>query len=213
MLSATQRKSLESVSEPWPSVKPDVAPSNSAWFGSAHQLVFTRLLRTKPKGIYMELGTWTGAGSTRHVSRLFGDMTLICIDTFAGSEEHLKHPEQRKIAANLWPIFCVNSWNEREHIFPVKKPSVEGMNAVAATGVHPDFIYIDAAHDLDSVFADITTALKLFPKAVVFGDDFVYPELGNGGVYLALKKAIELNVIQKNELRNFGRVWHLTRNV
>lgn len=205
------QEKLKTIAEPWPDAKPFVGVNKSAWFGSSHHLVFTRLLRTKPKGIYLELGSWTGAGSTACVTRLF-DMTLICIDTFAGSVEHVNHPQHKKTVANLWPTFCVNCWENRNRIFPIKKSSVEGMQAVADLGVAPDFIYIDAAHDVDSVFADVTTALKLFPKAVVFGDDLVYPSNPKNGVYLAIKKAVDLKLISTEELRTFDRVWYLTRN-
>lgn len=213
MLSAGQLNRLKAVATPWPASKPDFKPEPSAWFGGNHARVFADILKKKPNGLYMELGTWTGAGSTRFVAKSFPHMTLVCVDTFKGSEEHLKHPTQSKIAANLWSLFCVNRWEERSRIFPVRKPSVEGMQAVAGATVAPDFIYIDAAHDADSVHVDVRTALTLFPKAIVFGDDYVLPGKGNTGVYDGLMRAKAQELFQAGELRSFDRIWYLTRNL
>jgi predicted O-methyltransferase YrrM len=213
MLNDQEAKRLRQVAEAWPASKPDFKPNTSKWFGHFHEQVFANVLQSKPNGIYMELGTWTGAGSTRFVSKSFPSMTVICVDTFAGSPEHLRDPQQKAIAANLWAIFCVNRWEERERIFPVKKPSVAGMRLVAEHGISPDFIYIDAAHDMDSVFADLETALTLFPKAVIFGDDFVKPGKGHTGVYDALEKVKKQNLIRAKELNTVNRVWYLTRNL
>lgn len=213
MLTTQQSQKLETVSTAWPASKPDFKPNKSKWFSNNHAAVFSRLLNSKPNGIYLELGTWTGAGSASFVLGTFPAMTVVCVDTFNGSEEHLAHPVQSKIAANLWPIFCVNCWEERERTYPIRKPSVEGMHAFATTGLSPDFIYIDAAHDADSVFADVEAALKLFPKAVVFGDDYVLPNRGHRGVYDALERAKKEKLIRSEELRNFDRIWYLTRNL
>lgn len=206
-------KQLRQIAEPWPASKPDFKPNTSKWFGHFHEQVFANVLQSKPNGIYLELGTWTGAGSTRFVSRAFPSMAVICVDTFAGSPEHLRDPQQKLIAANLWSIFCVNRWEERERIFPIKKSSVAGMRLVADQNVSPDFIYIDAAHDADSVFADLEAALTLFPKAVVFGDDYVKPGKGHTGVYDALERAKKQKLINAKEINTVNRVWYLTRNL
>jgi predicted O-methyltransferase YrrM len=213
MLVDQQEVRLGQIVEPWPASKPDFKPEPSAWFGRFHEQVFANLLQTKPKGIYVELGTWTGAGSTRFVSRAFPNMTVICVDTFAGSPEHMRDPKQKLIAGNLWNIFCVNRWEERSRIFPIKKPSVLGLKALADIQVIPDFVYIDAAHDADSVFADVQAALTLFPTAVVFGDDYVQPGKGHTGVYDALERAKAQQLIQRKELLSVNRVWYLTRNL
>jgi predicted O-methyltransferase YrrM len=213
MLSPGQLHRLKAIATPWPALKPDFKPEPSAWFGSNHARVFTELLTKKPAGLYMELGTWTGAGSTNFVAKFFPRMTMVCVDTFEGSEEHLKHPTQSKIAANLWSLFCVNRWEERSRIFPVRKSSVSGMQLIANANLAPDFIYIDAAHDAASVHADVQAALTLFPKAVVFGDDYVLPGKGHTGVYDGLMRAKDQNLFQISEISSFDRIWYLTRNL
>lgn len=39
-------------------------------------------------------------------------------------------------------------------------------------GISPDVIYIDADHHYEPAKEDISTALKLFPDAVLVGDDY-----------------------------------------
>jgi hypothetical protein len=44
----------------------------------------------------------------------------------------------------------------------------------------PDLIYIDAAHDTESVASDVATALRLFPKSVLVGDDWSWDSVRTG---------------------------------
>lgn len=200
---------LSKAATPWPENKPEGNPSRLCWFGPEHRLIFQDILRRKRAGIYMELGSWTGAGSTEFVLKNFPFMHVICVDTFEGSVEHHKKPEYREIALTLWEHFCGNMWNHRHRVFPFRCNSRQGLRYVFNTGVKPDFIYVDAAHDEDSVFLDIQAAVQLFPDAIILGDDYVLPERGHPGVYNGVHRAIAHKLIKKENFRHIGRAWNV----
>jgi len=213
MLTPGQLKTLKEAATPWPAEKPKIKASRSRWFHRVHQEVFQQLFKEFPNGTYLELGTWTGMGSTRYVLDHYPGMKVIAIDTFKGSPEHQRKEDWKKIADSLWQHFCVNIWQHHHRVFPFRMTTVNGMEAVAATGVQPDIVYIDAAHDEASVYNDIETALKCFPKAVIVGDDFVPANVaGHPGVRLGVERAIAAGLIEPDEFHHRQRVWYLSRN-
>ena len=213
MLTSEQIKSLDIICCNWPEQKPTITPSRLKWFSTNHEIVFNKLLHRRTDGVYLELGSWTGAGSTEHVTKTFKNMSLICVDTFEGSPENHKDSKQKVIANNLWQHFCCNRWDERDRIWPMKGKTIECMTALAQHKVFPDFVYIDAAHDVESVFADLQTALNLFPNAIILGDDYTAPNQDHCQVYLAIDRAIKQGLIKSTEFKNVGRAWYLTRNL
>lgn len=204
---------LRQAATPWLDTKPGISPSSSKWFSNSHMIVFNDLCRRKPDGVFLELGTWTGMGSTQFVLSKYPKMSMICVDTWEGSEEHHRKAEYKKIVVQLWDHFCANHWNNRNRIYPFKTTTVEGMQRVASLGIVPDFIYIDAAHDQESVYTDIRTAITLFPKSVILGDDYVPKGSGHLGVRLAVEQAVAEKLFSTSEFKRVQRVWWLTRNL
>mgnify|MGYP003150942962 CR=1 FL=1 len=195
---------------PFPSQSPD-KPSASKWFDPAEQgKVFAHLLYSDASGPFLELGSWTGAGSSRFVVQHFKSMDLICVDTWEGSPEHHRIKEYNKVRVNLWDHFCSNLWEYRDRVYPLQMKTVRGMNAVFKSGIKPEIIYIDAAHDEDSVYADISGALTLFPDSKICGDD--YTPNKHPGVSNAINKCIKDGLFSKQEFKHHGRCWYLTRN-
>jgi len=76
-------------------------------------------------------------------------------------------------------------WDYKDRIIPIRGTTSTIMGVANYYGVHPDVIYIDAAHDYYSVLADVLTALELFPEAQIIGDDISYH-----GVKAAIKQVI-----------------------
>jgi predicted O-methyltransferase YrrM len=213
MLTQDQKNKLKVITTPWMEKQPTLTPSKSKWFGKHHAAVFRKLLNSHSQGLYLELGTWTGMGSTKFVTDNFPEMSLICIDTFEGSEEHQRIEAYKPIAARLWDHFCSNHWHNRRRLFPIREDSVTGMLAVEAIGLQPDVIYVDAAHDEESVYQDVSTAIECFPDAVIMGDDYVAEGQGHPGVRLGIEKAVAKGLIKKKEFKHQNRVWYLNRNV
>ena len=213
MLTPEQSKKLIDVCVQWPEQKPEDPINRLKWFSNNHVIVFNKLLHRQIDGIYLELGSWTGAGSTEHVAVNFPKMSLICIDTFEGSPENHSNPAQKQISDNLLHHFWGNRWENRDRVYPIKAKSVVGLQLVAKLGIKPDFIYIDAAHDEAAVFADLIAALTLFPEAIILGDDYTKPGSDHCEVYQAIDKAVKAGLFTFSEIKHVGRAWYLTRNL
>jgi len=189
-------------------------PSRSKWFKAQVQgAIFSQLLGKSSKGPFLELGTWTGAGSTQFVAQQFKKMDIICVDTWEGSPEHHRIEAYNKVRVKLWDHFCSNLWSYRHRIWPLKMTTVEGMHAVLNSGIKPEVIYIDAAHDEESVYTDISTALSLFPEAKICGDDYTPGTSEHPGVSNAVKRCIAEGLFSQKEFKNHKRCWYLARNL
>lgn len=203
---------LINAATPYPDEKPD-AGTRSAWFDPRIQgAVFQTIMSKQTKGPFLELGTWTGAGSTSFLARRFPNLEIICVDTWEGSPEHHRIAAYDKVRRNLWDHFCANTWNIQHRITPLRMTTVEGMEAVANSGIKPELIYVDAAHEEESVYEDVTTALRLFPDSALCGDDYATGKGSHPGVRKAVERCISEGLINRAEFGLLGRCWYLKRN-
>lgn len=141
------------------------------WFGFQH--IYMDAVR-RYDGIFVEIGAWKGR-STAFLAvealRSGKAIDLHVVDTFAGSDEieHRADPELADLRAvfdrNLAPV---------EHMLTVHQmPSVEAAGRFNDGSV--SFALIDAAHDYESVKADIRAWLpKIRPGGWLCGDDIAW---------------------------------------
>jgi hypothetical protein len=122
--------------------------------------------------VIVEIGSFMGMSAYNFLKRA-ENAHLICIDHWKGSEEH----QERFGDVDLFEQFRANMWDSRKRITPVKKDSESGMRSVAYEGIRPDIVYIDGAHDYKSVKEDIEDASRLFPDAIICGDDWTRAEV------------------------------------
>lgn len=155
------------VKYPWPKECPSVAPNNHGWFRGGNRDAIKRCGRGSK--IFMELGSWLGK-STLFTLRTFKNVNVIAIDTWNGSDEHQE--KYRDILPILYKTFLCNCWNYRNRLYPLRMDTMSGMKEVCRFGIKPDCIFIDAAHDYESIYNDICMANKLFPSARLCGDDY-----------------------------------------
>lgn len=83
-----------------------------------------------------------------------------------GSAENANDP----LVPILYDQFIANCWSYRDRIIPMRMSTKEGLPLLLSSSIHPDFAYVDAGHDYDSVRYDITTCLKF--GCPLIGDDF-----------------------------------------
>tara|TARA_R110002020_G_scaffold276042_2_gene491235 strand:- start:3304 stop:3939 length:636 start_codon:yes stop_codon:yes gene_type:complete len=199
---------------PWPDTVPSVPTDMHCWFSKHHLRVFGALLGGCPsdKTTYLEIGTWTGGGSTAWVLA-HTDMHVICVDTWEGGKEHHKKEEYRRRLPSLYDTFCRNLWNERDRLTPVRENSRDGLVVVKEHGISPDFIYIDGSHEEDDVYLDISDCLRLFPEAIILGDDFVNGSGQLTSIATAIDRCHKDKLFPREELARIGRCWWLTRNL
>lgn len=159
---------------PWPLVKPDLGHNGHGWLGQGNSRLLEQLLREVQPQLIVEVGTWLGL-SARYMLDL--------------SPAHV-------IAVDLWPdnyaldvagitsgilidhVVSTN-WLYQERLTLLRKLSVDGLQEIASAGLSPDLIYIDASHERSYFMADLESASRLFPGAVLCGDDWSwFDELG-----------------------------------
>ena len=175
---------------PYPSEKPSGVGRNyfdsmpKGWCHFVNVEMFKELIRgiKKPEMILVDGGTWMGLSAWHLLVNSQADSTVICMDTWAGSREHAQEAYRNDLK-RLYDTFVINMWDYRSRIVPMKFDSVEGMRELKRLGIEPDLIYIDWSHEYEDVYDDVSTALALFPKAVICGDD-----LGWEGVRRALDR-------------------------
>jgi hypothetical protein len=158
---------------PWPATRPalpEVPERNLGWLreGSKDALASALSERTR---VVVELGAWLGL-STRFALERAPNATVVSVDHWRGSPEHHDSEEWRQMLPTLYETFLALNWEHRARIVPVRRSTVEGLAAIAEHGVEPDAIYVDAGHEYESVLEDLETGHRLFPKAVLVGDDF-----------------------------------------
>jgi len=188
---------------PWPAQRPGVPLNAHGWFRKGNQVAIRRCCNASTQ-VYLELGSWLGK-STRYVLRTFPHITVIAVDHWVGSAEH-----QEKYAAllpRLYEIFLTNCWGYRARLIPLRMTTAEGMAEVKEWSVSPDVVFVDAAHDYDSVGADIELAHECFPKARLLGDDFgtkpgvtrAVKEFANRHGYRIIRDGPSWSLWRKNE--------------
>lgn len=138
----------------------------------------------------VEVGSWQGRSALlwgRELTARSSSWSLICVDSWLGSDRI------RRLAGGEWGIenlhlvdgyptlyttFVTNMRRAgmQDHVIPVPLDSAQGLALLHSCGVVADVIYIDAAHDYESVRTDITRALALRnpgnPCALIVCDDF-----------------------------------------
>ncbi len=125
----------------------------------------------------VEVGAWTGKSTIFLANILPEGGTIFAVDHWLGSSEH-RDPGNRT-EYNLVPIlfkqFISNVIHAgfQDKIIPVRLASVEAAKKFKELKIKPDVIYIDAAHDYNSVLSDISAWYPLLRKEGLFcGDDW-----------------------------------------
>lgn len=156
---------------PWPDQKPAVPPrEKEGWLFPSTQEMLARFLSNQTK-LVVELGSWLGL-STRFIASRAPRAAVIAIDHWQGSPEHQQDPKYSALLPVLYETFLANCWSERARIVPVRTGTIEGLERVARSGLYPDIFYVDADHGFEGVSADLQAIQRLFPQAIIVGDDW-----------------------------------------
>ena len=162
---------------PWPDECPDIKPTRDGW--TVHETAWYEIFGDLEQPIFAEVGSWMGRTSHWLMQR-FPRLRLIAVDLWTLDADnfvrtHRDHwVEMGRIKATdaLADIYRVNLWDYRERVVTIQSDSVDGMRRIAGAAVQPAVVYIDASHDYPAVIRDVTTALELFPRSVICGDDY-----------------------------------------
>jgi predicted O-methyltransferase YrrM len=157
---------------PWPAHQPaDAAPGQEeGWLAHGTDQVLAEALSPATR-LVVELGSWLGL-STRFIAAHAQSANVISVDHWRGSPEHQNDERYRKLLPRLFETFQSRCWSYRDRIIPLRMSTQEGLRAVAAAGLQPDVVFIDAEHSFEAVSAEAALARQLFPQAVIIGDDY-----------------------------------------
>jgi hypothetical protein len=184
---------------PWPTVKPAVKPDlANTMFSNAQEM---KALLNNSLHIIVELGSWLGS-STRFILDHAPRATVIAVDHWRGSTEHHAQGIYSSKLPTLYETFLVNCWNYANRLIPVRQTTLDGLTEIYALGIVPDAVYVDAAHDYDSVMADLEKVYELFPHTFIMGDDWGWPTVRAAVIAFARKYGFK--VIANNK-KNFWR--------
>jgi predicted O-methyltransferase YrrM len=198
----------------WPDEKPNIPLDEHHWFGNANSIVLEKLINELNPKFILEMGSWTGAGSTKFILNKAPNAHMVCIDHWSETLEG--HGIQKAWGAekvnedfehikNLWKSFLLNTWEHRHHLTPIRKKTIEGLEVLRNLDISFDLIYIDAHHDYESVLSDIKLSGEIWPNAVICGDDYRWPD---GGVAKAVHEYADNTNLNVNVLDQF---WYYTK--
>lgn len=161
----------------FPAEHPGVPTKEHGWFLDTHKRVFARVITPKTK-IIVELGSWFGSSAKWFCENTNAIIYAIDIwdDGFILRDEHYVDSNSKlsRLLRDhpLYPTFLANLWSKQDRLVPLRMKTVDGLRFLKARGISPDVIYIDADHHYEPAKEDISTALELFPKAILVGDDY-----------------------------------------
>lgn len=172
--------------EPYASIR-NLPYDGHGWFINEKQM--EECMKTCNPTTVIEVGSWLGLSTRFMAMRMPKGSKLYAVDTWLGSpaeEVHMKDPR----LPYLYQLFLSNVKHAglTEIIVPVRMDSVEASKAL---NVQADLIYVDAAHDADSVYRDIMAWYPHLRKGGIFcGDDWGWESVRQG----VMKAAGELGV-------------------
>lgn len=163
---------------PWPATIPEVDDRCVGWFAGENANRLKELLTPETKVVY-EAGSFHGM-SSRFICQCAPNAVVFCNDTWLGSMEHFRRPEWLELLPTLYDTFLRNLSPWKDRVVPMRCLIQDGMQLLADHRVKPDVCYIDGSHDEESVYQDVTRALKLFPGAEIVGDDWTWSTVAAG---------------------------------
>ena len=164
--------------------------------------------------IIVEVGTWKGL-STSIMARTLKEMRkeayIICIDTWLGAPEFwtwgIDKPEwgnSLKLRNGYPTVFETFTKNMKmlgmdDIVVPLPVSSLVGADILKHYGIKADLIYVDAAHEYESVKQDILKFKEILkPGGTIFGDDY-------SDFWAGVKKAVDETLPERIVE---GKVWH-----
>jgi hypothetical protein len=147
------------------------------WF--SYPNLYSLMVQKFPSGSkFVEVGSWKGMSSAYMAVEIINsekNIEFYCVDHWLGSQEHhdpTSHAYEPDIH-RIYEIFVENMNPVKDHYIPLRMSSLEAVNKFQDKSL--DFVFIDAAHDYESVKKDILAwSPKLKDTGVLAGHDINY---------------------------------------
>jgi hypothetical protein len=166
-----------------------MAEDLTGWGGD--QPIFSEMIRLIRPNTIIEVGTWKGMSAVamgEACRKESLDSAIICVDTWLGNENHILDGPDLKPKHGYPTIYYQFLSNVVHHklqdiIVPLPNTSFNAAIALKKLEISADLIYIDGAHEYESVMQDLKSYVPLLSKrGTMFGHDYFW-----GSVAQALK--------------------------
>lgn len=175
--------------EPYNSIK--ILPYKShGWFEETNKKHLIQFIKELEPSTIIEVGSWLGSSTLEMARHLKKGSRLYAVDTWLGSIEHHNNPlcpECQEFLPTLYQQFLSNVIHENlmNIIIPLRMESIEAANAFKDSA---QLIYLDAAHDTESVFKDIINWFEHLDKGgIMCGDDWRWQSIQKAVIDAAAK--------------------------
>lgn len=168
---------------PWPERRP--AESRIDWsMDAGGRDTLVRLIRDRGMTTVLEIGVFLG-GSLRQWLDASPAVRVVAVDPWPCfpqmAEVVRRHGQPDSVgkqltahADSLYHTFLSNFWEQRQRIVPVRGMGLAVLEQLAAAGLQPDLIYLDA----DKSGEELLLCERLFPRALMAGDDWFWTDAG-----------------------------------
>ena len=175
-------------------------------WNSFHENFYNMLEKYRPS-LVVEVGSWKGGSAVsmaKAVKALELDCHIICVDTWLGSIEHRRSDEYKAWLNDkhgypqIFYQFAANIMKQglQDIVVPFPQHSLIAAQWFREQKIVPDLVYIDASHEVEPVFADVTEWYNTVAyNGALFGDDVYCPE-----VALALNLFTRVNGIAHSKV-------------
>ena len=172
----------------YPPEKPTVPAHPHGWCFKPQRSGLKQVLSAETYCV-VELGSYLG-NSTRAICEAAPNAQVYCVDRWdlkkiLSTQREQYQPYELEImhAHPLYETFLVNTWDLQERVVdeesgaaagvtPMRMDTVAALDYLATGGAYPDVIYIDGDHSTKGVKRDLEAALRLFPDAIILGNDY-----------------------------------------
>ena len=142
------------------------------WFNYSE--LYLEMINKFPSGSrFVEIGSWKGQSAyfmCENIVKSNKEIEFFCVDTWEGSKEHIGKYNTN----NLYHTFLNNMKTFESYYFPLKLDSISASKRFKNNSL--DFVFVDAAHDYDSVKADILAWLPKIKKGGILAGHDYYPD-------------------------------------
>ena len=153
-------------------------------WGSEHQ-IFKEAIGASSPYVIIEVGSWKGASAHNmlNICKAIGIHTeIICVDTWLGSNDTLWLDPNFRGSLRLkngypsifWQfIYNMIKTEMIDSVYPLPMTSTAAYHLLKRFEIQADLIYIDAGHEHDEVYTDISLYYNLLrPGGILVCDDY-----------------------------------------
>ncbi len=194
LLCSLSSLAIAEIPYPYSSIKetlpPDYNPEPRNWM---HYDALSSLMKGRNIKVVVEVGTWNGNSTITLAKMIPEDGVIHAVDHWFQTKQYYRGdaglyavPGNKEYIPKVYQQFLSNVIHAKltHRIIPHVMSSLKASKELARLNVVPDLIYIDAAHDEDSVYEDITAWFPFVKgHGLMFGDDWNWSE---GPVYTVM---------------------------